>query len=320
MFKLSEIPLFKTLENSKSILLAGAGGGYDIYCGLPLYFALKAMGKEVHLANLSFTYLPMTNSEKVFDQCYLVKAGDKNNHQINYFPEKYLADWFLTEQQEQVNIYAFELSGVQPTKKIYDQIIERHSIDTVILIDGGTDSLMFGDEEELGTPLEDSCSLVAVNKTSVKNKLLVCLGFGVDRFHGVSHFRFLENTSKILAEGGFLGSFHLLPTMPEVEKYMSAVNYVNQHMERQSIVSNSIVSAIEGKFGDFHRTLRTSGSELWINSLMSIYWCYQVQDVVHNLKYYTYIANSQTRGQLNQGLYDYRQQLSEVREMRKIPV
>ncbi len=320
MFQVSQIPLFQKLKNSQRILLAGAGGGYDIYCGLPLYFALKAMGKEVHLANLSFTYLPMTNSEQIFEQCYRVQAGDKSNHLVNYFPEKYLADWFATELQEKVSIYAFELSGVQPTKKIYDWIVEKHAIDTIVLIDGGTDSLMFGDEEELGTPLEDSCSLLAVHKTSVAQKLLVCLGFGVDRFHGVSHFRFLENTSKILQTGGFLGSFHLLPSMPEVQKYMSAVEYVNQRMERQSIVSNSIVSAIEGKFGDFHRTLRTSGSELWINTLMSIYWCYEVKSIVHQLKYANYIANSQTRGQLNQGLYDYRQQLTSVREMRTIPV
>jgi len=320
MFQLTEIPLFKTLENSRHILLAGAGGGFDIYCGLPLYFALKAMGKEVHLANLSFTYLPMTNSEKVFDNCYLVKAGDSSIHQINYFPEKYLADWFLHKQNEAVHIYAFELSGVQPTRKIYNQIVEKHNIDTIILIDGGTDSLTFGDEEELGTPLEDSCSLAAVHQTTIENKLLVCLGFGVDRFHGVSHFRFLENTSTVLREGGFLGSFHLLPTMPEVEKYIEAVEYVNQRMERQSIVSNSIVSAIEGQFGNYHRTMRTSGSELWINSLMSIYWCYQVASVVHNVKYYSHIVNSKTRGQLNEGLYDYRQQLTEIREMRRIPV
>lgn len=320
MFQVSQIPLFKKLENSQRILLAGAGGGFDIYCGLPLYFALKAMGKEVHLANLSFTYLPTTNSEQVFEQCYRVQAGDKSNHQFNYFPEKYLADWFATELQEKISIYAFELSGVQSIRKIYDWIVEKHNIDTIVLIDGGTDSLMFGDEEELGTPLEDSCSLLAVHKTKVAQKLLVCLGFGVDRFHGVSHFRFLENTSKILQTGGFLGSFHLLPSMPEVQKYISAVEYANQRMERQSIVSNSIVSAIEGKFGDFHRTLRTSGSELWINTLMSIYWCYEVQSIVHQLKYASYIAHSQTRGQLNQGLYDYRQQLTSVREMRTIPV
>jgi hypothetical protein len=320
MYKLAEIPFFKKLENSEKILLAGTGGGFDIFCGIPLYFALRNMGKEVHLANLSFTYLHMTNSEQIFENCRLVKAGDEETLENDYFPERHLADWFLAEHNEKVNIYAFELSGVRTIAKIYEAIVERHQIDTIILIDGGTDSLMFGDEEGLGTPLEDSCSLVAVEKTTVKNKFLVCLGFGVDRFHGVSHYRFLENTAKLINEQGFLGSFHLLNQMPEVQKYISAVAYVNQRIENQSIVSNSIISAIEGKFGDYHRTSHTQGSELWINPLMSIYWCYEVKNVVQNIKYYHFISKTETLGQLSMGLYNYRQQLTEIREMKKIPV
>jgi len=38
---LLQLPLFKTLEGKKSILLAGAGGGFDVFSGIPLYFALK---------------------------------------------------------------------------------------------------------------------------------------------------------------------------------------------------------------------------------------------------------------------------------------
>lgn len=34
-------PLFDSLKDAQSILLAGAGGGFDIYSGLPLYFALR---------------------------------------------------------------------------------------------------------------------------------------------------------------------------------------------------------------------------------------------------------------------------------------
>jgi len=48
-------PFTAKLEDAQRILIAGAGGGFDIFCGLPLYFALTAQGKEVYLANLSFT-------------------------------------------------------------------------------------------------------------------------------------------------------------------------------------------------------------------------------------------------------------------------
>lgn len=40
-------------------------------------------------------------------------------------------------------------------------------IDCVILVDGGTDSLMRGDEVELGTPTEDMSSIAAIHQLKV---------------------------------------------------------------------------------------------------------------------------------------------------------
>lgn len=63
-------------------------------------------------------------------------------------------------------------------------------LDTIILCDGGTDSLMFGDEVELGTPFEDSMNMAAVSLcSSVAHKYLLCVGMGIDTFHGVCHAR-----------------------------------------------------------------------------------------------------------------------------------
>ena len=50
-------PFQAALDSAESILIAGdTGGGFDIFCGLPLYFALlKKQGKHVHLATFSFS-------------------------------------------------------------------------------------------------------------------------------------------------------------------------------------------------------------------------------------------------------------------------
>src|SRR5262249_60771336 len=53
--------LLGRLERHDRILIAGAGGGFDVYAGLPLYLALRAAGKQVVLANLTFTYLGETD-------------------------------------------------------------------------------------------------------------------------------------------------------------------------------------------------------------------------------------------------------------------
>ena len=39
-------------------------------------------------------------------------------------------------------------------RKAYQTIVDQHKIDTIILVDGGTDSLMTGNESGLGTPTE----------------------------------------------------------------------------------------------------------------------------------------------------------------------
>ena len=52
-------------EEAQSILLVGAGGGFDIFSGLPRFFALRANGKKVHLANLIFSEIDATDAREL---------------------------------------------------------------------------------------------------------------------------------------------------------------------------------------------------------------------------------------------------------------
>lgn len=49
------LPIIRQIDNCKNLLIAGMGGGFDIFCGLPIYWELKQLGKTIHLANLSFS-------------------------------------------------------------------------------------------------------------------------------------------------------------------------------------------------------------------------------------------------------------------------
>lgn len=319
-YSINQIPIFEELKESKSILLAGAGGGFDIFSGIPLYFNLRKQGKKVILANFSFTWLTETTSEKVFPFCYKIRVGDSDLSGRNYFPERYLKLWFGL-QGENVEIYGFERTGVNPLKDAYKYLIKKHEIDTVLLVDGGTDSLMFGDEEGLGTPQEDICSMAAVYRSGIKKQYLVSVGFGIDHFHGVSHFRFLENVAEIAREGGYLGMFQITKEMVEAEKYIEAIKFANEKMRgMESIVSNSIISALQGEYGNHHRTKRTNGSELWINPLMTIYWCFDLRKVVRKIKYYDHIKDVNTIGEFNGQLSKYRNDLKDLRDKKKIPI
>src|SRR6185436_16519233 len=116
---------------------------------------------------------------------------------------------------KEVPVYAFHRTGPAPVARGYRALIEELKVDTVILVDGGTDSLMRGDEEGLGTPEEDMTSIAAVHALQIPRKLLVCLGFGIDAFHEVCHTHVLEAVADLIRAGGYLGAFSLMQEMPE---------------------------------------------------------------------------------------------------------
>lgn len=275
-----KIPFLTELEKSQNILLAGAGGGYDIFCGLPLYFALRNAGKNVHLANLSFSDIYRSDAKLM--RPALVEVSATIEHSTYYFPEKYLAQWFK-QRGEEIPIYCFDRTGVQPLLAAYQLLVGHLQLDTVILVDGGTDSLMRGDETVLGTPHEDVASIAAVDLLDVANKYLVCLGFGIDN---ISHGQFLEGVAELIRTDGYLGSWSLTQQMPDVQLYREATEFVFEAMpDHPSIISASILSALEGRFGDYHATYRTAGSKLFINPLMSFYWCFRLKQVAERILY-----------------------------------
>jgi len=281
---------------------------------------LVSQGKNVIIGNYSFTFLAGTTSERVFPHCYKIKSTDSDISEGGYFPEKYLKEW-LEKEGYDATIYAFERSGVNQFREAYKYLIAEHQIDTVLLIDGGTDSLMFGDEEGLGTPIEDVISMSAVYQTGIEKQYLINLGFGVDHYHGVSHFRYLENVAQFSKEGGYLGAFQLTKEMIEGQKYIEVLYYANEKMTgMESIVSNSIVSALEGEYGNYHKTQRTSGSQLWINPLMTMYWCFDLKAVVRKIKYYDYVKDANSVKEFIGGLYDYRMKLNTQRGSKGIPI
>ena len=84
--------LLTRLLRCRTVLLAGAGGGFDVYGGLPLGVFLAARGVRVHYANLSFVEADATNlpvADDDFD-AVTMSYGLRNVQQ----PKKALAELF----------------------------------------------------------------------------------------------------------------------------------------------------------------------------------------------------------------------------------
>jgi hypothetical protein len=87
---LARPPLFAALASSRSVLIAGAGGGFDVYAGLPLAIALWDAGVQVHLANLSFTQLELLDLHAWAAPDVAAVMPDTAGPR-DYFPERTLA-------------------------------------------------------------------------------------------------------------------------------------------------------------------------------------------------------------------------------------
>ncbi|MGL9616411.1 DUF1152 domain-containing protein [Bradyrhizobium sp. U531] len=310
------IPFIERLNHATNVLIAGCGGGFDVFAGVPLAQHLTARGKNVVFAGLSFTNLWLCGGERVGETVWRV---DQSAAEIPYFPEKWLAEW-LARGEQLVPIYAFAKSGVRPLAAAYRSIIDRHDIDTVILVDGGTDSIVFGDEPGVGSVVEDAVTLVAADHAAGENVLLAAIGFGVDHYHGVSHHAFLENVAQLIRDGGFLGAFALSQGSKEVDAFLDLVDYANQRQpQHPSIVCNSIASALRGEFGNYHATNRTSGSELFINPLMAQYWTFRSSAVVRRIEYAGELGETE-RAEDVRRIIDLHREMTELRPFRPIPL
>ena len=63
---LFDTPPLHRLRDCERILVAGAGGGFDVLSGLPMAFALREQGKSVMLANLTFTPVARAEGAELF--------------------------------------------------------------------------------------------------------------------------------------------------------------------------------------------------------------------------------------------------------------
>ena len=272
------LPILDLLKPCRNILIAGMGGGFDVLCGLPIFLELEQLGFDVHLASLSFSDIAgLTDGDTITDT--LVGVTTDVQGIFDYFPEYFLAEWFYDERNEDVTIWCFEKTGARPLIKNYQLLTKHLGIDAILLVDGGVDSLMRGDEPQPGTLLEDSLSLLAVQELkTVPVRLTACLGLGVEAEVGYPHL--FENIAHLTKLGANRGVCSLLKDMSVFQAFEQAVMHIfDQQPQYASVISSSVIAAVRGEYGNYHLTKRTRGSELHISPLMPIYWFFDLPTV-----------------------------------------
>lgn len=313
---IAEPALFGYLATCERILIAGAGGGFDVYAGLPLAHALWRRGQTVHLANLSFSNLALSDAAQLGPALYEVTAETQGPD--TYFPERTLAR-FLAQEDLPATVHAFRRVGVRQLLVAYQTLVAKLDLDAIVLVDGGTDLLMFGDESGLGTPVEDMTSLAAVGQLPIAHRHVACIGFGIDAHHGVCHSHFLENVAALERDGAYHGAFSVSRHTQEGALYLRAVAHAAQaHEGHASIVNGSIAAAVGGEFGDVQFSRRTEGSELYVNPLMGLYFTFDLMGVCNRNQYLRQLVDAPSVVHVEAIISDHHQHASR-RPHRLIP-
>ncbi|MCK5717265.1 MAG: DUF1152 domain-containing protein [Thiomargarita sp.] len=269
------LPIIEKLSDCKNILIVGMGGSFDIFCSLPIYFELKRQDYNVHFANFSFSNIfGLENSIHLTET--LVGVSTVQEEMAIHYPELYLLPWFQEKHSDNITLWCFQKTGAHALLDNYRILVNHLSIDGILMVDSGYESILRGNEGVTSSLVESTISLFAVNQlTDISTRLLTCTGIGSK--HDETSPYILDNVARITNSGGFLGSCALAPQMAVYQDFENAVLYTeSKPMHEPTVIRSPMITAVRGEYGDYQLPKTTKGNHLWISPLMNFYWFFDV--------------------------------------------
>lgn len=259
-----------------NIILSGCGGGYDIFCTIPLFF--ENQDKNRILVSLSFTQesflLELTKKKEVLQlsrNLFLVDFQKVTNLNNKYFPE-----YYLSKHLNHPVYLILNDTTINDINHAYKIIINKLKIKELYLVDGGCDVLLSGQESDLATPVEDMMHLKAVLDLPIHNKYVCAVGMPCD-CHSLPRHELdqrLQELEDVLLEKKVWSL--------QNENISMYYQIVNDSRIDKSIVNCLICSALEGKRG-YHvpgkLKYRIQKNNVEIDELMITFVKYHLKDV-----------------------------------------
>lgn len=242
------------IEKANNILIIGAG---DILCGLPLYYTFLKQGKKVHLANLSNTDFKTINAhaDPIILEPNLFGANSVIKNPSENYMEGYLSLYFKAALKEDKIVWMFNKVSVLEFKKALERLIEHLKVDFVFFVDGGTDSIMIGDEgRDALTPkfVDTTLMLAAIQQMEdFHNKF-----FWVAINNNLTDSNIInKNISNLSSQVGFFGGCYIIDFMNSY-KFMKS-GYIYEKNNNNSLpnleylvkITDSDYEEGEGKMG-----------------------------------------------------------------------
>jgi hypothetical protein len=310
----SQLPAHDRLFAAQRVLLLGAGGGYDVFGGVPLFMELRARGIAAHFAGVSFTGLEsLAGAEPDPRAPCLYRVDGTAAVRTGYCPEAWLARWLAESQGYREPVWALSKVGVGPLRAALAVLVERLRTDLIVLVDGGIDLCLRGDETSIGTPAEDLATLCAVAGLK-QPSLAMCIGFGTELREGIPHAQVLERIAELQRLGAFLGATTLDGATPAGAAYREALAFVQggQQDQRGTHIHTVVLASMAGQFG-------SSGPDVWISPLASICWFFDAHRIAGSHLFLKNLEQTETIWDVTNVIRSCRKAL-EVRPRSEIPI
>jgi len=282
---------FLQVKNYDNILLSAINTD-SLFSSLPIYYALRKLGKNVHLAVYSqtdFQKMPDEAQPVVVSQVLIGANSIFNKNPGDYYPEGDLAKWLKETQKINTNVWMFRKTGANQLRISYKQLIERFKAQAIILVDNNFESLIQLPEDGFGKSVDGHINLASLNSIEIP-KFLISTGFGVEK--RLSYYNILKNISNVNKQGGLFGSCSLLNFMNCFKFYKDAI----ANSWNESEYNNKIIGAAEGEFVD-DETIHL------ISPLINQYWFFNGDAIIYNNQLISYIEDSVTYDEAMQEIF-----------------
>jgi len=265
-----------------NIILSGCGGGYDVFCTIPLFY--ENQDKNRIVVSLSFTdesfLLKLTEKKEVlqlYKNLFLIdsqKITDINN---KYFPE-----YYLSKHLKHPIYLILKDTTINDINCAYKIIINNLKIKELYLVDGGCDLLLSGRESDLASPVEDMMHLKAILELPIQNKYACAVGMPCDcsSLPRKELLQRLEELEDILLEKKVWSL--------QNENITRYYQIVNDSRIDKTIVNCLICSALEGKKGYYlpeKLKYRIKKNNVEIDELMRTFVKYNLKNLSDRILY-----------------------------------
>lgn len=288
----------------KNIIIAGCGGGCDIFGGIPLYMSLTKKTDNIILTNLSFTKkslldtLGEENIKKLTSSMYEIMAT--NEKEFDYFPE-YLLSF---ELKKKIYVILKDCS-IEEIINNYNYLINMYkNIYYIYLIDGGCDAFLSGKETGLGSPVEDMMHMKAVSYLDIQNKYLCAVGMNVDVGHGVIETELIERLDELEKNNILLEK----KVWSFDEKYIKNYYDISKKLGNKSIVHTLVCASLEGNCGNFLPLCikkRVKKSIVELSILTKTFCTFNFEELIKSIIYFNYIQINMNRLTVEKAINDY---------------